>query len=1328
MSWAGASPVIAGALWSGNAPLVTTRQLVSTVSSITTFGGVGLWANFPAVSTVNLANHNIINISTLLAQDLKASSTIQAPIISTIELYCSSINNSTIILNGSTVTIEKVTITDGRVKADTVQQNTSISDVVSGAADAFGHVASAVHQATSGFLADSGTALQQVLWATYAVDKVVDLANDVTTLATGIQGLINSREQNPISGGSAPGQSAKAYETFNGTTQFQFSTLGAPTWTVFRTTDQQYPNLSLGREILTSTLIPAGTKAVRAISDPIALPILSTQLLSTTNNAQSFGQWAAILGTDYNLATSTLTADNISSLFAEINSLSTAKLTTSSITVLGELTFSTNADNVYDIVRSITSTVAAYDSVSSITQKFLNYQMTLTTTAASESFDMGYWFEVTPQNRSLWYGKQIDYNGANNPQGGYPVIDITTGTYTAGDFFDTKNLANVIGSGNTYRVFNPYGDNFVLEIFPAQFYRFSYSGTAWSYVANPTQTTQTNINSFNIVQRWNNTILSTNNLLTINAGEVNFPGATDTNIAVINQLTATDGYVSTLTVQTGYFSTLYASTSYTQVNVDIFTSTTTAIVDVAYISSISSIYLSTNSMRATTGYVSSLTVDDIVFNRNFENLNTLFTSTLQVSTITGLAGAGGLVNLNSPVYQPNQTFTQFYGSTMLSNNTSNTDARLNPALLYSNIIFTTSTTVQPPLINIVDFSPGKRYTFDVGSTLKGVSTGYTFNLMSNAYAFSTSWLYSQVEFNATTPPIWIAFSTPTMLSANQTVVTLSNNTINNLTILYANRNSTMLGANTARRIVWDGALLQTFNYVPFPDSNYVDTSVIQSGYQNITLSTVTTAVTNNLTVAGTTTWNSNAIRTFNFALSKSQAAPAGGLQTVTTATGVITDNQGSTYNSNVWDFTYSIKYVSVNTPYAISQYYGTKGVDASGNWTMSATLTTATAASLGISLTVGFSLIITMIPRAILQSVDNNIINDLPPGFISTTTLAFPAPNIFMSTITGSTIGLSAGENIYMRSGLSTIPTFIGTGTIDIAANKNINLMANFDINVGASHTVAITGNSTITMTALSSINTVPATYFSGDVRLSSINGSNYPPTSGGTVTSTFTNLYTSTLGGNPLNFLSLVANRSITKTTLSSITIAPRSYFSGDVWMSSLNGAAIGGGGGWVGTATTNLNMGVYDINGSALIINSSNAGDFTIKTQAGDGAIMNLIADSYIYAESRTSEIYFNAATNIGGYAPGQVDFQGNFWRGTSYTGMYITNYGTSGYGISIGSGDRILMNTDYQFTATCSNATIDLITNGGVQITDSSTGGSGTLTVSATNHLYWNGTLIA
>jgi len=114
-------------------------------------------------------------------------------------------------------------------------------------------------------------------------------------------------------------------------------------------------------------------------------------------------------------------------------------------------------------------------------------------------------------------------------------------------------------------------------------------------------------------------------------------------------------------------------------------------------------------------------------------------------------------------------------------------------------------------------------------------------------------------------------------------------------------------------------------------------------------------------------------------------------------------------------------------------------------------------------------------------------------------------------------------------------------------------------------------------------------------------------------------------------------------------------------------------------------------------------------------------------MFFHTNVNDMYFDPHTDIGGNAPGNWNFGGNNFYANSYLGMNLTNYGTSGHGLTLTSYDRLLMYSDTQLSMTCSNLTIDLTGYGGVSITDSSTGGTGLLTVSATNHLYWNGRLI-
>jgi hypothetical protein len=115
-------------------------------------------------------------------------------------------------------------------------------------------------------------------------------------------------------------------------------------------------------------------------------------------------------------------------------------------------------------------------------------------------------------------------------------------------------------------------------------------------------------------------------------------------------------------------------------------------------------------------------------------------------------------------------------------------------------------------------------------------------------------------------------------------------------------------------------------------------------------------------------------------------------------------------------------------------------------------------------------------------------------------------------------------------------------------------------------------------------------------------------------------------------------------------------------------------------------------------------------------------------MYFNTRTQDMYFDPHTDMGGNAPGNWNFGGNNFYANSYQGMNLTNYGTSGYGLTLTSYDRLLMYSATQLSMTCSNLTVDFTGYGGVSITDSSTGGTGLLTVDSANHLYWNGTFIA
>ena len=117
-------------------------------------------------------------------------------------------------------------------------------------------------------------------------------------LGTGIAALTLPRSGNNIN--------PTTFETINGTTQLQFSTIGIPTTTVTRLVSSIGPTVA-GKERYISSIIPAGTTCIRSMSDPLNL----ANATIATSTLQSFGQWQPlpILSSINTLTVSTLTVD-----------------------------------------------------------------------------------------------------------------------------------------------------------------------------------------------------------------------------------------------------------------------------------------------------------------------------------------------------------------------------------------------------------------------------------------------------------------------------------------------------------------------------------------------------------------------------------------------------------------------------------------------------------------------------------------------------------------------------------------------------------------------------------------------------------------------------------------------------------------------------------------------------------------------------------------------------------------------------------------------------------------------------------------------------------
>jgi len=224
-------------------------------------------------------------------------------------------------------------------------------------------------------------------------------------------------------------------------------------------------------------------------------------------------------------------------------------------------------------------------------------------------------------------------------------------------------------------------------------------------------------------------------------------------------------------------------------------------------------------------------------------------------------------------------------------------------------------------------------------------------------------------------------------------------------------------------------------------------------------------------------------------------------------------------------------------------------------------------------------------------------------------------------------------------------------------------------------------------------------------VGLSSINLSspsllwNGSPIGGGAVVSTFNTLYTSTISGNPLNYLSLIANRGIKQTALSTQTYAAGAWFSGDITATTFNGAPLPSGGGWVGTATSDLDMQSYKISGCNAGSSLGNFQPFKFiyepPTAAGQSA------EFAIQAHPQDAGVVFNLRYGVnlaGGYGYLLCEWPGYIVVPMKITGQDVELDGGETVHLKAGSGDVTIAATG---GISLSNTTL---TNGGRLTLDS------------------------
>ena len=756
------TPIVGGANWGGNPQVATKQQLLSTSAGLLV--DITDWSLYSAVSDVNLNGHSLLNVNGVSSFATNVSSInaiyIQTVWLSTQAMNVSSINQSTIDFFNGTVTIEGNTsiTTQGITTNNTTitangttggggnnptsggSGNTTFG-MINNAIGAVMDTVSKTQQAISGVLNNTGAVLFQTYYAVETAGAIIDLANGAVSLATNAQAMYDTREQNLIAGPRGnPGQTSYVYETINGTTQFQFSTLGASTYSVFRTTDQKNPNQTFGQEIFTSTIIPAGSKVLRSVSDPYQFPIISTQLLSTTNYLQSFGQWHAILEPEYVLNASTIITANLSTTFANITVLSSAKITASSINITGGLTFSTLAGNPagqYDISRTFASTTSIFDGISSVTNNILSYTLSNTMTSGGGNTSPK-WNLVNPglttldaTNESFWSKTLAILTGG---QYGYSVWVQLGQANSVNDYIDFKNESSVVGI-DIYAyptIFGGFGSpSATFRIPPGNIniYRFVWTGSTWTYGLAPSESPQTTINQFTINQQSLQTILSTNRALVINSGVTSFNSQTNMLYTEIDDLyvqnilassfTTTIANISTLSTQTLdasyaqintlYVCTLFGSTITVNNIIDNITSTTNAVFDTVSVSSIQSINMSTQNIFSQIASLSTTNLSTMTSGNAFiTNLSSLNLCNLNLSSSNAFISTLSTINL----YTTNATFQTIQATNEIVQSIQGTSG------YFSSLFALSTTTQQASISSIVPYNA-----FTIPTTIVYGSTG-----------------------------------------------------------------------------------------------------------------------------------------------------------------------------------------------------------------------------------------------------------------------------------------------------------------------------------------------------------------------------------------------------------------------------------------------------------------------------------------------------------------------------------------------------------------------------------------------------------------------------
>jgi len=269
------------------------------VQGLQVYGNQTTSGNTGAAAYITGSNGNLILVpqNSVLISSLQVSSLVAGSVVSTTTntatSYTATLFMSTPILNANF--ISSVGISTNVIGA--VTGNFSTANISTLNAPNF-QISTVNTSTVNSVFSDTKVSLTSTLSLFGNVNVDLGLGNQIAGLVGGAAGqalgvgiggagLITGAAA-LVTGRTSGGVNSNVFQTINGSTQLQFSTIGAPTTSVFLTTNSLNPLTTPGLEISTTLSVAAGTYCVRSVGDPLYIN-------NNVSSIQMFGQWVPVI-------------------------------------------------------------------------------------------------------------------------------------------------------------------------------------------------------------------------------------------------------------------------------------------------------------------------------------------------------------------------------------------------------------------------------------------------------------------------------------------------------------------------------------------------------------------------------------------------------------------------------------------------------------------------------------------------------------------------------------------------------------------------------------------------------------------------------------------------------------------------------------------------------------------------------------------------------------------------------------------------------------------------------------------------------------------------